>query len=390
MYYRRSSTAGISAMAEPFKNVFNPDMIDAMGQHFGRQSGAFDAERFSRAATKGLDALEFKQRSDQIADALELCLPNDFRSACGILTGALHLEDDVDLSDQTTDAHGIRGWGIIPMTEYVARAGLSDFDFSMDVLKEMTKRSSAEFAVRPFLKADPVRAMRHVIAWSEDDNYHVRRLASEGIRPRLPWGMRLNAFVEDPSPILPVLKNLRDDEKEYVRRSVANNLNDIAKDHPDIVARIARDWLAGNPGRNRERLVRHACRSLIKAGHRATLEALGYGPPEVMLSSLELDRDTIDFGETLRISAELVSTSNKPQDLVIDYVVHHQKANGKTTPKVFKWATLRLKGGEQKRLEKTHALRPITTRVYYSGRHVIELQANGQRLGQCAFTLVMP
>lgn len=377
-------------MAEPFKNVFNRDLIKAMGQHFAGQSAHFETDRFVRTATRGLNVLEFKQRSEHIVDALETCLPDDFRSACAILTGALHTEDDVDLSDQTTDTRGIRGWGIVPMAAYVARLGLADFDFSLQVLKEMTKRSSSEFAVRPFLKADPERAMRHVVEWSRDGNYHVRRLASEGARPRLPWGMRLHGFVEDPSPLLPILETLRDDSQEYVRRSVANNLNDIAKDHPDLVAGIARNWLAGAPGRDRKRLVRHACRTLIKAGHRPTLEALGYGPPAVALGALELDSDTIALGETLEISADLVSTGNKPQAMIVDYVIHHRKANGQTTPKVFKWTTFQLAAGETRRLARKHAFRPITTRVYHGGEHRIEIQANGQSLGERAFTLLMP
>ncbi|MEM9105974.1 MAG: DNA alkylation repair protein [Pseudomonadota bacterium] len=377
-------------MAEPFKNVFNPDLIEAMGAHFARQSADFDADNFARTASRGLGALEFKQRSEHIVDALEKHLPDDFRAACSILTGALHPEDDVDLSNQTTDSRGIRGWGIIPMTEYVARLGLHDFDHSLDALKSMTKRSSSDFAVRPFLKADPERAMGHVMKWSQDDNYHVRRLASEGIRPRLPWGMRLQNFVEDPSPLLPVLKTLRDDPVEYVRRSVANNLNDIAKDHPDVVAGVARDWLAGEPGRERKRLVRHACRTLIKAGHGPTLEALGYGPPAVTLKALDLNRKTVKFGEELSFSAELVSTGSDHQDMIIDYVIHHQKANGQTSPKVFKWTTFRLPAGETKHLSRKHAFIPITTRVYHGGEHRIEIQANGQSLGQKAFTLVMP
>ena len=377
-------------MAEPFKNVFNPDLIKAMGHHFSNQSDTFDANRFARTASRGLEALEFKQRSEHIVDALETCLPDDFRSACAILTGALHPEDDVDLSDQTVDERGIRGWAIIPMAEYVARRGLDDFDHAMSVLKALTKRSSSEFAVRPFLKADPERAMRHVVKWSHDGNHHVRRLASEGIRPRLPWGMRLHGFVEDPSPVLPVLNTLRDDGHEYVRRSVANNLNDIAKDHPDLVAGVARDWLAGNPGRDRERLVRHACRTLIKAGHGPTLEALGYGPPAVTLEAFDLDRETIQFGETMQFSADLVSTGREPQDMIIDYVIHHQKANGQTSPKVFKWTTFRLAAGETRKLVRKHAFRPITTRVYHGGEHRIEIQANVLSLGQRAFCLVMP
>ncbi len=171
---------------------------------------------------------------------------------------------------------------------------------------------------------------------------------------------------------------------------MTQNLNDISKDHPDLVAGIARDWLSGTPGRERERLVRHACRTLIKAGHGPTLEALGYGPPKVALETFELDSDSIDFGKSLHICAELVSTGTEPQDMIVDYVIHHRRANGQTTPKVFKWTTFRLAAGETRRLSRKHAFRPITTRVYHGGEHRIELQANGRSLGERAFTLVMP
>ena len=376
-------------MPEPFKNFFNPDLIKAMAEHLARQSTRFDAPRFREHALNGLDALELKQRSNHITDALCISLPDDFRSACAILTGALHPEDNVDLSELTTDARGIRGWAVMPMADFVARNGLDEFDHSMDVLKEMTKRMSAEFAVRPFIAADAGRAMRHVKRWARDGNYHVRRLASEGSRPRLPWGLRLNEFVADPKPILPVLEALRDDPKEYVRRSVANSLNDIAKDHPDLVAGIAREWLSGDPGKERRRLVRHACRSLIKAGHRPTLDALGYGQASVALDRFSIDRDTIRVGEAVRIKAELRSTAKSDQDLIVDYVVHHRKANGSTSPKVFKWKALRLAAGESLVLEKSHSMRQVTTRTYYGGQHLIAIQANGQRLGEQAFTLVL-
>ncbi|MDA4844297.1 DNA alkylation repair protein [Hoeflea poritis] len=376
-------------MPEPFKNFFNPELIKAMAGHLARQSTRFDAPRFREHALNGLDALELKQRSNQITDALCISLPDDFRSACSILVNALHPEDDVDLSELTTDARGLRGWAIMPMADFVARKGLDDFDHGMDVLKEMTKRMSAEFAVRPFIAADAERAMRHVKRWARDPNYHVRRLASEGSRPRLPWGLRLNEFVADPEPILPVLETLRDDPEEYVRRSVANSLNDIAKDHPDLVAEIAGDWLSGDPGKERQRLVRHACRSLIKAGHRPTLKALGYGQASVALENLSINNETIRVGEALRIRAELRSTATSDQDLIVDYVVHHRKANGGTSPKVFKWKAVRLAAGESLVLEKSHSMRPVTTRTYYGGQHVIEIQANGKRLGEQAFTLVL-
>jgi 3-methyladenine DNA glycosylase AlkC len=162
----------------------------------------------------------------------------------------------------------------MPLTHYVGRNGLKHFDLSMMLLKEMTKRSSSEFDIRYFLLDSPLRAISILQEWTQDPNQHVRRLVSEGTRPRLPWAMRLPVFIEDPSPLIPLLDALKDDEEEYVRRSVSNNLNDIAKDHPDVVAGIARQWLKG-ASKNRQRLVRHACRTLIKQGHKETLAALG-------------------------------------------------------------------------------------------------------------------
>lgn len=374
-------------MPEPFKNFFNPTMIGQMAEHLNRQSNAFEASRFVALATDGLEALELKQRSDHILAALEQTLPQNFTDATDLLVDALHPEDGVDLSGQTMDDQGIRGWGVMPMADYVARYGLEHFDFSMDALREMTKRSSSEFAVRPFIAHDQKRAMDHVARWASDASYHVRRLASEGSRPRLPWGMRLNALVEDPSPLLPVLEMLKDDPEEYVRRSVANNLNDIAKDHSDLVASIAGTWLDGTPSRDRQRLVRHACRTLIKQGHKATMEAFGYGEPLVSLGTLTLDIDKIRVGEALTINAELRSESDSTQELVVDYLVHHQRANGTTSPKVFKWKTVTLPPRDTVDLEKKHAVRPVTTRTYYPGTHAIEIQVNGQSLGRCEFDL---
>jgi 3-methyladenine DNA glycosylase AlkC len=226
--------------------------------------------------------------------------------------------------------------------------------------------------------------------WAADPYYHVRRLATEGARPRLPWAMRLPALIADPTPLLPILELLKDDGSEYVRRSVANNLNDIAKDHPDTVAGIARTWLAGATT-ERSRLVRHGCRTLIKQGHKGTLSALGYERPRLSPMRLEILTPTVRFGEALRFNISLASEDqDQDQDLIIDYVVHHRKANGKTTPKVFKWMTINLKAGASHDAVRKHAMRPITTRVYYPGAHRLEIVANGEILGGGDFQLDMP
>lgn len=373
-------------MPEPFKNFFNPTMISQMGRHLERVDKTFDAEAFIQLATTGLEPLELKQRADHIRKALDACLPRDFRHACETMLAALHVESDVDLSNTEMDDRGIRGWAILPMTDYVAQNGLDDFDFSMDVLKELTKRSTSELAVRAFFLADTGRALRHALAWSEDPNFHVRRLASEGSRPRLPWALRLPMFVDDPSPVLPILDALRDDPEEYVRRSVANNLNDIAKDHPDLVADIAARWF-DDASPERRKLVRHACRTLVKQGHPATLQALGYAKPELSVTGLAVATPHVTLGGHLEFSMTVNSRALETQPLIVDYAIHHRKANGTTSPKIFKWKVMDLPAGKSVRLVRKHAIRPITTRVYYPGTHQVEVQINGERFARADFEL---
>ena len=376
-------------MPEPFKEFFNTGMVTAMAGHFQAVHPEFPAKAFVDAATRNFADQELKERSNAIRDALIDALPAEFPRAAQILTAALHPENNDELTLATTDQQGIRGWGIMPMADVVAATGMADFDLSMATLRQMTSRFSAEFAVRPFFAADPDRALAIAADWARDGNYHVRRLASEGSRPRLPWGMRLHCFVADPAPLIPILTALRDDPEEYVRRSVANNLNDIAKDHPDLVAGIAADWRKHAP-QPREKLIRHACRSLIKAGHAPTLAALGYGPAKVDLTAFAVTPEVLDFGSALELNAEITSTGTASQDLIIDYVIHHQKADGSTSPKVFKWKIAKVAAGGSLRLTKSHPMRPITTRVYYPGAHRVEVQVNGAVIGGADFMLRMP
>jgi 3-methyladenine DNA glycosylase AlkC len=316
-------------------------------------------------------------------------LPKPFPDAAAIMLDGLHPDDDVNLSNLTMDQGGIRGWAVMPMCSYVADHGLDDFDLALNVLKEFTKRFTAELSFRTFILSDQERTLSVLRDWAGDPNYHVRRLASEGSRPRLPWAMRLPALMADPAPLLPILELLKDDSEEYVRRSVANNLNDIAKDHPDIVAGIAGEWLR-DATPERAKLVRHACRTLIKQGHKATLSALGYGPPQLSLAAFEIKTKVVRFGEALLFDISLQSEAATDQALILDYVVHHRKANGKTTAKVFKWKNVTLKAGVAMSAARKHPMRPITTRVYYPGTHFLEILVNGESLGRAEFQLEMP
>jgi len=375
-------------LPEPFKDLFNAKLIAAMGDHLGRAYPGFDRAAFVKRATAGLEPLEMKERAAHIQAALDPLLPSDFRAACTVMLASLSPKTEEDWQAEDIHELGICGWAVMPMAEIVAARGLDDFEHAMGVLSEMTKRFTSEFAVRPFFISDPDRALGIARDWAVSDNYHVRRLASEGSRPRLPWGLRLQSYVADPAPLIPMLKTLRDDPSEYVRRSVANSLNDIAKDHPDLIAETAGAWLKDAP-KDRIRLIKHACRTLIKAGHKPTLTALGYGPPMVE-AELTLNTRDVSMGGAISFEAEISSRAAGAQPLIVDYVIHHRKANGTTSPKTFKWKVLELAASEAITLRKSHLIKPITTRVYHAGTHYVELQINGVSFGRSCFELTIP
>ena len=378
-------------MPEPFKNLFNLALIEGLGKHLHAHYSGFDKDGFVCAASRQLEQLELKQRSAQITDALEIYLPEDFLAAREMLLAILHPEDEVDLRELKMDERGVRGWAVMPMGDYIARRGLAHFDASMEALEQMTCRFSAEFAVRTFIRADLPAALRHIHRWASSRNYHVRRLASEGARPRLPWGQHLPQLIADPRPMLPVLEILRDDPSDYVRRSVANHLNDIAKDHPQLLLEVLQNWYKnGSP--ERQRMLRHACRTLIKKGDSQILSALGYTSAEVVreaiqLQTFELDSIQPKVGGALAIKLALRSTHDKPQTLVVDYAIYFRRANGELTAKVFKWKNCQIAPGQNLHLIKNHSLKKITTRTYYPGLHKVALQINGALMQTLDFEL---
>ena len=372
---------------EPFKNRISADLVGHISAQLQAHVKGFERIGFEKAILKELDDLELKERAQLIADHLHEALPTVTKKRAAILRAMLHPRGTE--KGQQSDAEGITGWGMFPLGMVVGQHGLKDFEGSLELLKDMTGHFSSEFDVRYFLIEDQERALAVMSDWVDHPDFHVRRLLSEGTRPRLPWGMQLPRLIDDPSPMLPLLEALRDDKEEYVRLSVANHLNDIAKDHPDLVAKLAKKWLkAASPAR--EKLVRHACRSLIKQGHRPTLEAFGLGAPQIAEPTIKIGTKTIQYGDALQFSATLTSTFKKPQFLVIDYLVHFKKANGECVGKVFKWKKLTLAPGERVEIEKAHAIKPITTRRYYSGKQGLSLRINGADFGFEEFSLKMP
>ena len=372
-------------MPQPYKQQFNHQSITELAEVLAHNSAAFPLNAFIADATYQIDSLEFKARSHQITDALVRHLPLDFGQAVKILMASLApdfaaLSVDSDQAGWTTQdfvSEGISGWMIMPCADFVARRGITYelFDLSMQALEAMTSRFSAEFAIRPFLHAFPERTLNQCLIWTQHPNQHVRRLASEGTRPILPWGIKLPTLAADPSLSYPILDALKDDPSTYVRKSVANHINDHSKQHPDWVCDIAQTWW--QLGQPRHRLLKHGCRTLIKQGHVRTLALFGFGAIQANVE-ISLSKTEIVMGETLEIHLLIESTSVNHQPLIIDYIVWHQKANGKKTPKVFKWKETVLAAKQTLGISKRHTIKPITTRKYYSGQHSIEIQINGR------------
>ncbi len=343
----------------------------------------FPTDAFVNQIAPQLDGLEMKQRTIVFVQALRAHLPAGFANAWAVLEAALGAE----LSDEGGMFND--GWHHWPIAHFIEVFGLEDFDIGVQAMREITKRHTAEFAIRPFLIHHQEEMLAILHTWAEDENPHVRRLVSEGTRPRLPWAGRLTQFIEDPSPTLALLEKLKDDPSEYVRRSVSNHLNDIAKDHPQRVVETCRRWWQdGSP--ERRWIVQRALRTLVKDGDPDALAVLGYGPPQVSLTDFSIAPDPLHLGGSLRLNFTLHNRADTAQNVVIDFVIHFVKANGQTGGKVFKLKTAVLAPNQSLTIEKSHPIRPITTRTYYPGSHRVEIQVNGQIVGERSFKLILP
>lgn len=354
------------------KDLLNPKALALIGRAAVQVYPAFDQKAYLAMARAGLADLSIMQRMSRAADSLRAHLPADYPKALKLVRRMAPLLPG--------------GFADMVLPEFVGRHGLAHADLSLQALRELTPYSSAEFAIRPFLAQDPGAVLALAGRWADDENEHVRRLASEGTRPRLPWARRLPLLIAEPHHTLPILEKLKADPSDYVRRSVANHLNDIAKDHPDWVLSLLESWPAAQP--ETTWITRHALRNLIKAGHPRALRLVGATPgAQVKLKSFAVAPATLRLGQTLQLSATLVSTAQAPQRLVVDYAIHYVKKNGERSRKVFKLRTLALDGGAELALVKNQTVADFTTRKHYAGRHTVELQVNGVCVAQGHFDL---
>jgi 3-methyladenine DNA glycosylase AlkC len=364
-----------------FREAFSPQVVEDLADSLTKGTSSFPRTRFTQIALEGLEKLSFLDRAKNILKALEACLPTDFHEALPILLAGLGPEPIKDHLD------GFDGFYIMPLTMYVSKHGLPFPEPSLDALYHMTKRFTAESDIRPFLKTHPKKTIRFLTGLLEDPSPFARRLASEGTRPRLPLASRLPEFQKDPTEVIRLLDQLYADPNLMVRRSVANNINDISKDNPEIALATLKRWKEERPSDELDWVIRHSLRTLIKSGHPGALALLGFETTGLEVQDWHLSSDKLSLGESLTFSFALQSTSQKPQSLALNYAIHFMKARGKTKPKVFRLPNKRLEPGERLTIEKVHKFLNYKNQSFYSGEHYLELIINGVSYHKTAFGL---
>lgn len=398
-------------MSELLKDNLSYDNVLSLAKAINKQ-WAFDLANFEKAllnycqlevgADSGWNFLTLMQRLKVSAKALHAVIPEKEGAAAVVSTFQHAQLSHHELADKSFQNKKVFGWLSLIGCEYIAIHKQLNIDIALTYLKQMTEYFSAEFAIRRLILADPERVLTVLNHWLDDENEHVRRLISEGTRPRLPWGIRLPIFIQHPQWVLPLLKALRDDPSEYVRRSVANHLNDVAKDHPELIITIAQQWLSKSElgmlkqteYKNRHKLIRHACRTLLKQGNEEVLSLFGYYPAQDIECTLSSSTLEVPFGGVFEFELQLNFMGSQQEEinnnLMIDYVLHFQKANAKQAAKVFKWLDRKGISKEQEHIIKQHSFKAISTRKYYPGTHTLEVMVNGKIKAKIDFQLLAP
>jgi len=358
-------------MAEALKLMYSQEKLLTLSNSFAKHYQPFDKKAFMRHfKTLEWNDAELKGRVRLVARAMHAHLPADYRKAIEILVPV---------------SKNFGGFFSVCFPDYVELFGMDDWNTSMYALGEFTQTSTAEFAIRPFFMKDQKRVMTQMLQWSRDKNVHLRRLSSEGCRPRLPWGLRLGAFVKDPSPIFPVLENLKDDAELYVRKSVANNLNDISKDHPEIVIALAKKWMGKSA--NTDWIVKHALRGLLKSGNKDALKLFGHHDAKgIEIEGLAVTKKKLAIGAVQGFSFDVKNTTKKSLEGRIEFAIDYMKSNGSASRKVFQVSKLALPPGSVN-FRRTQRFQDFTTRKHYPGKHTLSILVNGEEKASVAFLL---
>jgi 3-methyladenine DNA glycosylase AlkC len=359
---------------EPLKEMFNKTFYVRFARAFGEADKNFNAAVFVEDVTRDMEMLSLNGRLRNTSLMLRKHLPDDFKKAINILYHAAPALP--------------RGYTALVLPDFVALYGKEHFSLSMEALSYFTTLGSSEFAIREFLKTDLTKTLAVMHKWADDQNPHVRRLASEGSRPRLPWSFKLDEIIKKPSLTQGILEKLNTDEELYVRKSVANHLNDHSKDNTPYMLEVVKSWDHENP--HTAWIVKHATRTLIKKGNTDALMIFGFGSDaKVTLQNLTTDKTALMLGDVLQFNFSLTSEDDLPRKLVIDYAIHYPKASGISSKKVFKLKEVTLAPGESIAVAKRQLFQDLTTRKHYGGKHILEILVNGKSMGTTDFNLAV-
>jgi 3-methyladenine DNA glycosylase AlkC len=358
---------------EPLKEMFGKAYYQKLARTISSVHKPFANAAFLKDVTNGLDALSLNERMRHTSRVLQQHLPEKYTTAVGILKEAIPLLNP--------------GYTTLVFPDFVSQFGTKDLRTSLDALKYFTQFGSSEFAIRTFLKQDQEKTLRAMYGWSENEDVHVRRLASEGSRPRLPWSFKLDAIIKDPSLTAPILENLKADDELYVRKSVANHLNDITKDSPEYVMDLVKAW--DKTHTHTGWIIKRGCRSLLKQGHEKSMALFGLTTDAaVKLTKFNMSSTTIRLNDELGFRFDLISQKATAQRLMIDYRIHYFKKSGAQLPKVFKLKEVTLAPDETLHIVKKQRFQDFTTRTLHSGTHILEIMVNGKTMLSKKFELV--
>lgn len=365
-------------MPEPLKNIYNDTFFQDFTKILHHLLPDFDKDLFlTQIYDEEWENRELKQRMRHLAISLRKHLPDDYKAAIAQL---------LKLVNYLKENQRLMSFGYMFLPDYIELYGIEDFKTSVYAMEEMTQLTSCEFAVRPFIIKYPQKMMDQMLSWSKHPHDWVRRFSSEGCRPRLPWAMALPALKKDPAPILPILDNLKEDESEFVRKSVANNLNDISKDNPDITLSLAKKWKGKS--KNTDWIVKHACRTLLKQAHPEALELFGFGSTEkIKIEDFKILTPKVKIGDYLEFFFQLKNSAKIPVKIRLEYGLYYLKANGSLSKKVFMISEKIYPENSITTINRKQSFRLITTRKYYPGLHQLSLIINGNETEKLDFEL---
>jgi len=375
-------------MAEAIKDMFNDQFFDRFTKDLKLVISNFNTRKFvSQIMDDEWKDREFKQRCRHIATVLKDFLPTDYKDAIAKILELLDkLKDVYDFSEIDDTAFGLSleyGW---ILDNFAEQYGLDDYETSIEAIEKITQFTSCEFAVRPFIIKYPKKMMKQMLSWSKHKHWGVRRLSSEGCRPRLPWAMALPNLKEDPAPIIPILENLKNDISRFVRLSVANNLNDIAKDNPETVIDLAKKW--HGKSENIDWVIKHGCRTLFKQGNAEVMNIFGFDDSKnISIGDFCILTPKVKIGEFLEFEFTLTNNSTKKVKIRLEYALYYQKANKTLSKKVCKISEKEYAKNSTTQITRKHSFRVVTTRVLHCGHHQVSIIINGKEFEKYDFEL---